>query len=1270
MCPRCGGKLDRKAKLECPSCGEPVRKGLKKCPICKVDLSGMTAKAKSLSVKKTTGAKPQSVKKKTTDQKKTDLTETELTQVRKEDKRPSCPKCAWPLAGTESKCPRCGKVLKGKSGLRCQVCRAPITKGLKKCPKCGIALDNISEVAKPEIPIESKSVDKSPDEASAVEPPASRPCPFCGAIIPENLLRCPLCNTSFVETKPQEEVAEPDAELIKVQLPEVPAPPPAELPEVQLPEVPAPTPAELPEVQSPEVQSPEVSAPAPVEVVAKTMAPSKVRKLRPAKTSTVPAAAQTSTRGLTNGVGYVNGLSKVDRTDAIKGESFVNGTGISNGVGARSKEVSARRTSFLIRWQLLAVLVAIVVIIPTFIFLSYSNESEEFSIDGKFSDWADATTYGTRIQSTSSTSNITEWSIATQSSDLFLYIRTQAHMMSSPNAESYYLFVDSDGSSTTGYVMESIGADYMLLVTGWDSAVRSTSMSRYSSSSDHYNWSAWTSTGSLSCSLDLSRLEACATMPVALGQSAKFVLVSKDSADCGSASYTAPLKGGLLIVEQVPSVEVTADGILPKSTSVTILTLRFTSQGEGGRVDSVNPIMTHATLANQVPAFSLSKGEEHETVIAVDTSTAPDGQFVSAELLASGIVSSFASVEIVGSSASAYVGSRPAVIAIDGAFADWTGRLSVDQDSIPVASSDTDIDAVGNMSTAQDSYFYVSVEGEMCSGTFVPAMVAKPSGSGGGGAVIQARHTAEDILRIYVDSDRSNSTGKVVALNSKQIGADQLIEVKGLFGVITSTIEFNYSSSGSWVEMMDAVDAAKDTKRIEISVSASSIGSSDDIDYIVETTSWQGRSDLATFDPSSMSSSTRTWIVDPTSTSAYATSMSYQRKMFYDGVNYWSFFFDGANTSHKYSVDDGHTWTSRGPVFTTPGVNETSLWYDSVNGTVYAIGDTSTATNNVSIQVGTVDASAHKIAWAASDSSLNTSRMALGGKNTYICRDSNGYLWVLSSNRTLAAAYQLSAFKSTKVNSTVSWVFSGQMLAAAAAADNVKGSIVPAGSGSNVWAIYAYAGNVAGRKYTGIWSAPYLIYGSGALKLNTDNSPPSVVVDGKGVVHVVYGDSYRWGQDSIPRLLYSRNNTGMTTFTPGLELPDPLEPYTVGDYYPTISLEASTGDLYVFWIRSISTTIPDRVTVMGSKCVSGTWSYITIEPQTSYTKQYMTSIYSVSGEYKICWQWTQNVTMPIDVMIDHQEISELGDLTLPITGVIVIFALYRKRSRSKEDRLD
>ena len=1214
VCPRCGRKLYKSAKFECPSCGELIRKGSKVCPVCKVDLSGASTRTRPQSVKKTTGAKSQSIKKKTTkaksqavkkktaDQHVADLIETESTQARQEDQRPGCPKCGWILAGTES-----------------------------RCPKCGTPLDKIVEVAKPEIPLDAESLNKSLDKVNVEEPVHTRPCPFCGAFISENLQKCPLCNTSFVETKPREDPAAPDAELSRVQ-------------------------------------RSEDSAPAPVKVVAQAVSPTRKRMLKAAKATTVPATTQTSARGRTNRVRQVKVSGKVRSTDAVTGGGFVNGTGISNGLGAPSKKGSTKRTSFLTRWQFLAVLVVLVIVIPTFVFLSYSNKSSKFSIDGDFSDWNGATTYGTKIQSTSSTSNITEWAIGIQSPDLFFYLKTQAHMMSSPNAENFYLFVDSDGSKTTGYTMESIGADYLLQLTGWDSSIRSTSLARYTSPSDQYNWSAWTSIGSLSCSLDLARLEGRATMPVALEQSAKFMLVSKDSADRGSVSYTAPLKGGILIVEQVPPAQVTANGVLPKSASVMMLTVRFTCQGEGGRVDKVNSTIVGAPLGYQEPAFSIDKGEKHEMVIAVDTSTALDGQLVSAEVLASGIVSSFASVEIVGSGARAYVGSPPPAIAIDGAFADWAGRLSVDDDSIPVTDPSTDIDEVGNVSTAHDSYFYVSVAGDICSGTFVPSMVTKPSGGGGGGAVIQPRHTAEDILRIYVDSDKSNSTGETVALNSKQIGADQLIEVKGIFGRITSMKEFDYSPSSKWIEMTDVVQAAKDTKRIEISVNAVSIGGSADIDFIVETTSWKGRSDLATYDPSSMRLLTRTWIVDPGSTSPYATSMSYQRKVFYDGINFWSFFFDGANTIHKYSVDDGQTWTYSGPVFTTPGVNETSIWYDSSTSTVYAVGDTSSPTNNVSIQVGTVDAPAHTISWAAKDSSLNTSRVALAGKNTYICKDSDGYLWVLSSNCTLAApaAYQLSAFKSFKINSTTLWVFSGQMLTVTSAMDNVKGSIVPAGSGSDVWAIYAYAGNAAGRKYTGIWLAPAVIYSQAGSRANTDNSPPSVVVDGSGVVHVVYGTGRRNGPTSTPTIEYSHNNTGMTTFTLGVSL-DPSIALGTGDYYPTISLETSTGDLNVFWIQGDAAT---PKTIMGRKCVSGTWSDMTIEPQTSFTKRYLTSIYSVSGEFKIYWQWTQNVTTPIDVLIDHQEIPEFGDLTLPIIGFIVIFAIHRQRSRSKEDLLD
>ena len=122
------------------------------------------------------------------------------------------------------------------------------------------------------------------------------------------------------------------------------------------------------------------------------------------------------------------------------------------------------------------------------------------------------------------------------------------------------------------------------------------------------------------------------------------------------------------------------------------------------------------------------------------------------------------------------------------------------------------------------------------------------------------------------------------------------------------------------------------------------------------------------------------------------------------------------------------------------------------------------------------------------------------------------------------------------MNSTSSWSYSGQMFATPVTGSNVKGSVVPAGTGSHVWTIYSEDGDVSSRKYTGTWSAQVLIYDSSNFGPITDNSPPSVVVDGRGVVHVVYGNARKTGSTSTPLIEYSHNNTGSTSFTSGANL--------------------------------------------------------------------------------------------------------------------------------------
>ncbi len=1221
-CVSCGYPITE-GEDSCPQCGKPVKKRAGKsrntrqsvprkkrlCPSCGSEISSRAKKCPQCGAPI---SKAESEPKDLPIDREISTPETgpgkeELPEPPNQNDRPSCPICSWPLEGTEPSCPQCG---------------TPISASAVKSEP--VALQ-----------------EPAPEEKPTVEPVPSpaeetRPCPTCGSTVPLSLQNCPICNSSLAEPSPKTEVIEqsPSAEAAQTT-----------------------------------VTGPH-AAPQETELTPKPATAKRTRTRRLKTTGAVaPVPALTRAPGLTNGVGQQIRTAKTSDRGAVNGTGIVNGNALSVGsaaltMGGSTKAAGARRRSLLLRWQFLVVLLAILIVIPVFMSLSYTSKESGYAIDGDFSDWKGATFYGTMLSSGTPSTNITEWSVATESSNLYLYFETEAQMMSDADAESFYLFVDSDGSNSTGYVLEDIGADYLLTLSGWDSAVNTTSLQQYKSASDQYNWNGWVAIGSLAYSLDGTRIEAKAIMPEEIGQTAKFVLLSKDQINQGSVSYQAPLKGGVLIVRQVPAADVVASGTISKSAGVTILTLEATCQGSSGEVTSISPTLSGALLTNQIAEFSLQTGEVQKVSIVVDTSKASNGQLVSAEVVASSIVSTFGSVQIIGSGVRAYVEVPPSAIEIDGAFADWTVGMSVDQDMTPVSDPNLDINEVGAANASLASYFYVSVKGEICSGTFVPALVTKPlKTGGGGGVVVPTRRTAEDVLSIYVDSDLSNSTGYPVALNEKHIGADMKIEIRGLFGKITSMKEYSYSSSGDWAVGDVQLDAANDGQRMEISASGAGLGAAGEIDFIVETTSWAGRMDLATFDDSAAKTFARNWIVEPVTTSSTATSTSNQRKLFFDGTNYWSFYFDGTDTVYRCSSDGGITWSIPVRVFITSGVDKVSVWYDSPSGLVYAVGDVGVATRTVFVQRGVVDPAAGTIAWNSSDAPLTVSLLNLSNKNTFISKDDSGYLWVLASNSTgiIPIRQDLSVFKSAATDNITSWERTGNLVATGNNVPDCKGSILPSGNGSEVWAIYAYSGNVASRKYTTSWSSENLIYAIGGLNPgNTENAPPSAIVDSDGVVHVVYGTGRKSGGYSTPLIEYSRNNSGQLTFTPGLNL-DPTISSGIGDYYPTITLDTSTGSLYVLWLQGDKTYAPK--TIMGRVCASGVWSVLTIDEQTSFTKQFLTSAYSVPDKSLLSWQWTQNTTAPIEVWFDAPAIPEFGDIAPIVIVTAGMLAVIVRRSR-------
>ncbi|MBU0624196.1 MAG: hypothetical protein KJ672_05060, partial [Candidatus Thermoplasmatota archaeon] len=723
----------------------------------------------------------------------------------------------------------------------------------------------------------------------------------------------------------------------------------------------------------------------------------------------------------------------------------------------------------------------------------------------------------------------------------------------------------------------------------------------------------------------------------------------------------APETGGLLVVKQEQGSGIDSAGIVAQSASVSILKLTLTCEGRNGAVGSITPMVAGAILVTTFQDISLTVGQKLVLNVSVDTSSLASGSSVTAWVTSSLISSTFADVVIVGEAAKAYVAAPPTTIQIDGAFGDWVGRTSADVDSIPVGNANVDLDAVGAVNSTDSSYFYVSVVGQMCGGSYVPMIVTKPSGGGGGGIFTPTRKTGEDILRIYIDSDLSQTSGYLISIPSKTIGADYLVEIKGLDGEIRSKTLMSYGSDRWNVVPGSVINAANDLHEIELGILSAQISGSSSWDYVVETTDWNGRSDLAT----SVPQGTRAWVIDGTTTSPDATAMSYQRKLFYDGTNFWSFYWDGTDTVYKYSTDSGVTWTVGGSVFKTSGVNEASIWWDSSNSVVYVVGDTSGAKKEVEVQKGTVSPATHAITWQASDAKIKASDLDLGGKNTFISVDASGYVWLLSSNLTSTSPniYQLTAWRSSSTGDISSFSFSGSMiLGGVNNQPNIKGTLVPAGTGSDVWAVYIYSGSVHARKYTGSWSAQTTIYNNIANTQNQDLAPPSAVVDGAGVIHVVYGNGHEQPVGTCKPYIYYVYNTGS-----GWSVPYRLESVAnnLGNVYPTISADSSTGSVCSFWIETDTNGV--GVTVMGKKNVSGTWTALTLSGQTAGAKQYLNSIYSAPGEQFICWQWTQNTTSPIEVLFD--KLPEFKTVVLPVLflTLMVVVGMQRRRGRSGRD---
>jgi len=1250
-CPRCGREFSEGIAFECPFCGSSVKPTDDSCPACEVQFHTMAAQ----------------VSERLLDKAVTQIVDELDTLAEIEKMGPRCPVCSEPLRAPGAACARCEE----RRIARLEAKGRPLEEYLD------------AEIFGDEgLPPEREPQRKTPrpEQIAADGDEEVALCPVCDNAVTLSDLKCPHCGAEFEEEEDEETLAEPMPETHSQEELELASCPVcgalAGLTVSACPSCGAEFEDE--EEESPEV--PPVAPPVRAKIVVKpkivtkwkgrATAPSRATPREPRGLSNgigaVNGRGRTNGRGRVNGVSYtngsgaingsgrINGQGRVNGAGAVNGRALVNGTGALNGGGAgvRRPGGAAGRSRLLLRWRFLVLLVALVIILAAFAYMAGVIEKPPYDVDGDGGDWSDAVMFGMASVSDSPSTNVVEWSVDAHRNELYLYVGTEGAIMAADEVESFYLFIDSDDSPSTGYEIMGIGADFMVELQGWNGSVMQSAVWSYHSQDDHLDWSGWVYASAAVAAVDDRGLEAMVGLFFEVKDDSRFILVSKDQLMRGCCSYPVLLKGGLLIVDAEASPDVSTDGLLAIDENAPLMRLTFACEGEGGTVDSIAPELVGVTSAGPFQQFAIEPGQERVVDLAVDSSTLTAGQFVSVTIDDEDISSSFSRIHIVDACVRAYAGAAPSSISIDGAFADWEGITVTDFDPLPIDNPNIDIDEVGAANGTSDSFFYVSVVGEMCSGDYVPKIGSKPSGTGGG-TVVPSRKTAEDFMRVYIDSDQSAATGSVISKDGTPIGADYLIEVSGICCEVESTRVLMYHTN-DWVEIGAPVEAAIDLSRMEIGIPSASIDATDGpIDFLIVSTDWRGNEDVASNETSALS--TKYWVVASSSTEG--TSMSYQRKMFYDGVNFWSFHYSGSNTVYVYSADGGESWTSGGQVFSTTGVADASLWYDPGTHQVYVVGDRATQSANVYIRQGSVNPGAHTITWA-SEQTLSVSSVNLGGKNTFISKDTSGYLWILSSQQTQQspARYNLAAYKSTSTNATSAWGLSGTMLASVSNNADLKGSILPTGSGSDVFAVYNYDSTVEARKCTsGSWGSAENVYTDTGSLAFINMAPASAVVDGNGGLHVVFGDANKDGASDKPHIQY-RFRHATNGWASAITIDGDAD--TVNHRYPTISLDTSTGNVYAFWIK-----LSDN-SVVCKKNASGSWSFVTLPGQTSDEKQYLTSVYSASEESLICWQWTQNTTGTVEVNFD--KIPEFGDVVVPMFVIIGVFFVASRRKRKRD----
>jgi tetratricopeptide (TPR) repeat protein len=560
------------------------------------------------------------------------------------------------------------------------------------------------------------------------------------------------------------------------------------------------------------------------------------------------------TNGLVNGMGRVNGLT----TPAGRVNGLVTGRGRVNGLMTGTGRVNGIVTSASfgrptnrglrlpypsrrVRYLTIASGILVAILIAGLLFIPPSGPSAPIAIDGSFEDWASVPMFMAATVASDKNVSISRYASLLDHESLYLFGSMRGDTFGDPvDYNGIYFLIDGDGNASTGFQFNGVGADAVVEVFGSGHIVDGARLYSFPVASE-VNWSQRQSSGSAQAASSARGVEVrVSTTEIDRFNKASFrISVYADDFKGASSRSRAMLNAANAAILLEPRPLTTLVGSGPTNLfQIQVQALGITSSSNWV-LTNITRISTSGLLVSLSPeSVTLTQGQPNATITA--SVSAPG--FFPGDIVQVDVTDARAPVPVIvhGAPVLAYVLTPPSMVRIDGLFADWVGNDHLDSDPARVNNSNVDIVRYGATVDASTAYFHVAVAGNVLAGRIPERFARSLSGPGGNVSVKPVplpRITGEDILRVYIDLNASDSRGESMG----GIRADYLFELRGENGRITGRALFTWN--GSWRPIpLPVTLVAKNDTDIEGSLA---IGPTTNLTRMVfTTTDWSGIADF------------------------------------------------------------------------------------------------------------------------------------------------------------------------------------------------------------------------------------------------------------------------------------------------------------------------------------------------------------------------------------------------------------------------------------------